>query len=225
VFAPRNPDGSWARFDPNKPERPDIWNDPYYYEGTGAEWTLTAFHVMHELVARHGGGPGFAAYLDQFLDKDLRHWKELILHAPYLYHYAGMPHRSAERVREKIRTKYMPTRSGLPDNEDMGAQSAFWICSAIGLYPIMGQTFYLLTTPFFEEIELELGASGSSLRISAAGAEGAAGATRYIANARLNGVALDRAWVRHDEIVAGGRLELTLSDEPGAWGAQVPPRE
>ena len=36
--------------------------------------------------------------------------------------------------------------------------------------------------------------------------------------ATLNGGPLDRAWLRHGEIVAGGRLVLTMSNVPAHWG-------
>lgn len=218
VFGPKNPDGSWAEFNPNKPSRWDYWNDPHYYEGTGAEWTLTAFHVIDDLIEKHGGPAAFEAYLDKFFESDRYSWKEIILHTPYLYHYVGKPHRSVDMVRKLIKEKYFTTRKGLPDNEDMGAQSSFWICSAIGLYPIMGQDLYFLTTPFFENIEISLGANGKTLKISAPGAEGPNGKTRYITEAKINGQPVDSAFLRHSQIAAGGVMELELADEPGDWG-------
>jgi putative alpha-1,2-mannosidase len=36
----------------------------------------------------------------------------------------------------------------------------------------------------------------------------------YIQSALLNGKPLSRAWLRHSEIAAGGRLELVLGPEP-----------
>jgi putative alpha-1,2-mannosidase len=45
-----------------------------------------------------------------------------------------------------------------------------------------------------------------------------------VAAATLNGKALDRAWLRHKEIAAGGRLVLTMSKTPGHWGEHdLPP--
>lgn len=54
-FAPRLPDGEWARsFDPTSC-LPDSWNDPYFYEGTSLQWSFSTHHDFHGLVERHGG--------------------------------------------------------------------------------------------------------------------------------------------------------------------------
>jgi putative alpha-1,2-mannosidase len=41
----------------------------------------------------------------------------------------------------------------------------------------------------------------------------------YIQQARLNGEELKRAWITHEEVTAGGVLELTMGAEPNKeWG-------
>jgi putative alpha-1,2-mannosidase len=45
----------------------------------------------------------------------------------------------------------------------------------------------------------------------------------YIAQAALNGKALDRSWLHHREIAGGGTLSLTLGDTPTDWGRGVIP--
>ena len=50
----------------------------------------------------------------------------------------------------------------------------------------------------------------------------------YVQSATLNGKALNRAWLRHAEVVAGGTLELVMGPQPNeSWGsapAELPPR-
>lgn len=53
--------------------------------------------------------------------------------------------------------------------------------------------------------------------------EGSGSGKRYILSASLNGQALNRAWVRHQEIAGGGTLFLELGAEPGEWGSLIPP--
>jgi len=109
----------------------------------------------------------------------------------------------------------------LKDNEDMGCQSAFYMCSTMGLYPVMGQDLYLLTTPAFRRTELDLGTSGKTLVIEAPRA-GSGG--RYIASVTIDGQPLDRAWVRHDEIANGAVLRFELAETPSDWGTRdLPP--
>jgi predicted alpha-1,2-mannosidase len=220
-IAPRKPDGSWVTdFDPTY-LRPDCWNDPSFYEGSGFSWSFSIQHDLAGLIARHGGPAAFVKHLDAFFERGTGPWKEIILHTPYLYTYAGRPDRTAERVREQLRKHYRAERDGLDDNEDMGCQSAFYMCSALGLYPIMGQDLYLLSTPIFEKAEIDLGASGKTLVIEAPGA----GDDRpYIVGATIDGKPLDRAWVRHGEIAHGAVIRLRLAAKPEGWGVgKLPP--
>jgi putative alpha-1,2-mannosidase len=46
----------------------------------------------------------------------------------------------------------------------------------------------------------------------------------YVIAATLNGKPIDRAWLRHREIAAGGRLLLTMSNTPAHWAERnLPP--
>jgi predicted alpha-1,2-mannosidase len=220
-FAPKSPDGQWI--EPFDQDRcwPDSWNDPYFYEGTGRQWSFSVQQDFAGLIERHGGKEAFIAHLDRFFDEGHYLSKETILHVPYLYIYAGRPDKTAERVRQCMARYFKASRDGLSDNEDMGCQSTWYICSAIGLYPVMGQDLYLLTTPVFKRIELQLGKSGKTLLIEApeAGPDKA-----YIVNATLNGQPLDRAWLTHAEIANGATITYALSATPGEWATvEVPP--
>jgi len=235
-FAPKTPEGNWAApFDPASC-RPDSWNDPYFYEGCSRQWSFNAHHDFAGLVARHGGCGGFVKHLDEFfesadrerpeeLEAGLQRWdrydsKETMLHIPYLYLYAGRPDKTAERVRWAMRKYFDTSRAGLSDNEDMGCQSAFYMCSALGIYPVMGQDLYWLTTPAFTRSEIALGQSGRSLIIEAP----KAGHTMaYVQSASLNGKNLNRAWICHAEIAGGATLHFELSAEPTDWATSCPP--
>ncbi|MFH1377703.1 MAG: GH92 family glycosyl hydrolase [Planctomycetota bacterium] len=221
-FAPKDPKGNWAQpFDPYKPQRWDYWNDPHFYEGIAYEWSLTAIHDIAGIIERHGGRAAFIKHLDTFFDSILYHWKEMILHTPLLYHYAGRPDKSSAQVRRMLRKKYGLGREGMKENEDMGANSTYVMCAMMGLYPIMGQDVWLLTAPMFEKSEIKLGATGKTFVISA---PGGSETNAYITGAKLNGKDLNRAFLRHSEISGGGILELTVSDTATNWGqGDVPP--
>lgn len=218
-FAPRHPGGQWVEpFDPAK-MWPDCWNDPYFYEGTAWQWSFNVQHDFAGLVRRHGGPAAFARHLDAFFERGFYYPKETMLHVPYLYHYAGRPELSAERVRWAMQEFFRPTRDGLSDNEDMGCQSAFYMSSAMGLYPLMGQDLYWLIAPVFDAVEIDMGGR-HKLRIET---EFASPGAEYITSAELNGRVLDRAWLRHGEIAKGGVLKYRVAAEPGKWGAGLPP--
>src|SRR5918911_684299 len=95
------------------------------------------------------------------------------------------------------------------------------MCSALGIYPIMGQDLYLLSTPVFQRTEIALAKSGKSLVIEAPDA----GPTKpYIVAATLNGESLSRAWLKHGEIAQGAVLHFELGSSPGDWGTrELPP--
>ena len=144
-----------------------------------------------------------------------------MLHIPYLYTYIGRPDKTAERVRECMEISFKATRNGLIDNEDMGCQSAWYMCSALGIYPIMGQDIYILTSPVFSHSETALGDTGRKLVIEAAGA----GPEKpYIVSASINGTPLNRAWIRHGEICDGAVIRFEMGAEPKRWGVEeLPP--
>jgi predicted alpha-1,2-mannosidase len=219
AFAPRSPDGTWiSPFDANK-----IGGsfDPYFYEAASCHWSFQTFHDFAGLIERHGGNEAFLQHLDRFFDEG-RYWsKEMMLHVPYLYHYVGRPDKSSARVHALRKHYFHARRDGLSDNEDMGCQSTWYMCSTMGLYPIMGQDLYMLVAPAFTRTELALGASGNLLVIEApeAGEE-----YIYVKAVTLNGKPLQRAWLRHHEIAQGAVLRFTLDTTPGDWGMrELPP--
>ena len=173
------------------------------------------------MIERCGGTEVFIRRLDAFFEEGRYRSKEMMLHVPYLYHYAGRPDKSSERVRALLGHYFHARRDGLSDNEDMGCQSSWYMCSALGLYPIMGQDLYLLSAPIFTRAEMTLGASGRTLLIEAP----EAGEERlYVKAVTLNGKVLQRAWLHHNEIAQGAKLRFTLDTTPGDWGTQeLPP--
>ena len=83
--------------------------------------------------------------------------------------------------------------------------------SSMGLYPIMGQNLYMLTSPVFSHVEVDLGKSGKTLIIDAPEANSE---NIYIRWIKLNGLEIYRHWIRHNEIANGGRLEFELTSIP-----------
>ena len=108
---------------------------------------------------------------------------------------------------------YNTKRTGLPGNDDAGAMSSWYVWSAIGLYPSAGQPFYYIGSPGFTTSTIAL-EGGKTFTIRA---NNSSAANLYVVAARLNGKAIDRAWLTHKEIVSGGVLELDMASAPGQW--------
>jgi len=205
----------------------EFWYDPYFYEGNSIRWSFNTQHDFSGLVRRHGGPEAFVGHLNFYFSEEQKnkrfHYRhnETGLHIAYLYIYAGRPDLTMLTTRRLLKKYYNATRPGLHDNEDMGCQSTFYICSALGLYPAMGQDIYWLTAPLFTRSEISVNAEGHKLIIEA---PAASPENRYIQSATLDGAPLNRAWLRHHEIAKGALLHFEMGPTPNAWGRiELPP--
>jgi putative alpha-1,2-mannosidase len=93
--------------------------------------------------------------------------------------------------------------------------SAWYLFTALGFYPVApGSGEYIIGRPFLPKATLNL-PNGKVFTIVA---EGLTAGHGYIASATLNGKPLQRAFLRHDEIIAGGELRFVMQAEPNtAW--------
>ncbi len=100
--------------------------------------------------------------------------------------------------------------------------SAFVVFASMGIYPVTpGLPFYNITSPVFEETTIRL-IDGKSFTILA---KGASRTKKYIQKAYINGMETDSPFITHQQIMAGGTLELILGELPNKeWGsnAEIP---
>ncbi|MEU7905833.1 GH92 family glycosyl hydrolase [Actinoplanes sp. NPDC049118] len=218
VIRPRYVDGTWlADFDKDRAYRG--WSDPFY-EGTARQYSTYVPHDVQGVINRTGGDSGFVAWLDELFDGG--HYNpgnEPDLLAGYLYIHAGRHDRTAERVRSLLSTKYSIDRDGLPENDDAGTLSAWYVWGALGLFPNAGQDWYYIGSPVFAQSRIKV--SGGTLTIQA---DGVSAAAKYVQSATLHGRPLHRAWLRHSDIVGGGTLWLTMGQSPSGWARQADAR-
>ena len=98
--------------------------------------------------------------------------------------------------------------------------SAWYVLAAMGLHPVCpGDGLYQLTSPVFSQVSIRLDPKyykGGSFTVIA---NGNSATNIYIQSATLNGKPLNRAWITHDEVAEGGKLEYVMGPEPGkTWG-------
>jgi len=216
---PRQSDGSWA---PPYLLKRGTWPD-FMYEGDIWTYSLYAPHDVPRLIALSGGREAFIHRLDTLFDHlhfDMTNEPGFLI--PMLYHWAGRPDLSVDRIVDYREKGFFDGRGGLPANDDSGAMSSWLMFQMLGIFPVAGQDLYLIGSPVFPESKLDLG-NGHTLRIVADGA-GTQGTNRYVQAATLNGHPIDRAWLRHGEIAQGGTLHLTMGPQPTAWGRSPPPQ-
>ncbi len=132
-------------------------------------------------------------------------------HFAYLYNYAGAPHKTQQRVRQILTTLFQPTPDGLPGNEDCGQMSAWFVMSALGLFPVTpGTTQYALTSPLFQRATVHL--DGGDFTITARGTG------PYVELVTLDGIEYDFLTLDHALMSDGGILNYRLTAQPGDWG-------
>jgi predicted alpha-1,2-mannosidase len=192
------------------------WDDPYFYEGGSEVYSYYVPHDMAGLIRRHGGAHAFAQRLDAFFDSGrFKLENEPLFLVPYSYNYAGMPYKTAQRVRHILTHAFRPGHEGLPGQDDSGAMSAWYVFSAMGFFPVAGQPLYLIGSPLFEQVSLQVGQG----RTFAVHALGNSPKHIYVQRALLNGKPLNRNWLTHEEITKGGLLQLYMGAQPSRWGS------
>ena len=69
------------------------------------------------------------------------------MEAPWAYHYAGRPDRTAEVVHAAVHNQFGTGRGGLPGNDDSGGLSSWYVWASLGLFPVAGQNLFLVNAP------------------------------------------------------------------------------
>jgi predicted alpha-1,2-mannosidase len=147
------------------------------------------------------------------------HGNEPSHHVPYMYCHLGQPWKTQARVRQVMREMYRPTPDGLCGNDDVGQMSAWYVFSALGFYPVTpGSGQYVVGSPAVERAELDLG-NGRTLVVMV---ENQSLDNVYVDRVSLDGVPLDRSFVTHDELVAGGELRFVMRPTPNRQRASGP---
>lgn len=132
-------------------------------------------------------------------------------HIPYLYNYAGEPHKTQKLTRQILKTWFRNDLMGVPGDEDGGAMSAFVVFTQLGFYPIApGIAAYEITSPVFTESQIAL-SNGKTFKISA---RNNSEKNKYISSAKLNGKELKSPRLTHEQIMSGGELVLEMSARP-----------
>ncbi len=198
-----------------------------YTEANGWQYTFFMPHDVNTLVDWVGGDSAFVAFLDQMFTSEAAttgrdqaditgligqyaHGNEPSHHMAYLYTYVGRPDRTAEYVDQILSTLYTPTPDGLSGNEDCGQMSAWYVWSALGMYPVAPASGQIvLTTPRFDAITLRPNGR-PAFTISTTGKG------TYLASATLNGTGHPASFVTVDQLQAGGALHLERAGAPSA---------
>lgn len=204
-----------------------------YTEGNAWQYSWYVPQDIAGLAQAHGGEEQLLARLDQVFDAKVdpkvfahmeditgligwyAHGNEPSHHVAYLYAAAGQPWRTQQRLGAIMATQYAPRPDGLAGNDDLGQMSAWYVFTALGFYPVTpGSNEYIIGRPFLRRATLNL-PNGKRFSVIADRIDAA---HPYIGRVTLDGKPLERAFLRHEEILAGGELRFVMQSEPNrAW--------
>ena len=142
------------------------------------------------------------------------------LHAPWMYTLIGQPWKTATVVRA-AQQLFTNAPNGVTGNDDLGTMSAWYLFSALGLYPaVPGSGQFLLHAPRFSSAEIALG-NGRTLRLQAPGADGRS--LQYIQGVQVDGKPQRAVWLDWAQLGKGGtiRYALTRQAPEQGWGTEV----
>nr|WP_246455064.1 GH92 family glycosyl hydrolase [Thermomonas brevis] len=221
----RKRDGSFRT--PFDPDASGYGTD--YTEGNAWQYSWYVPQDVAGLAAAHGGTDKLLARLDAVFDAKVdpkvfehmeditgligwyAHGNEPSHHVAYLYAYAGQPWRTQARLKQVMDTQYKPTPDGLAGNDDLGQMSAWYVFTALGFYPVApGSNQYILGRPFVRKATLNL-PNGKRFSVIADGLDDAHG---YVGSVTLDGKPLNRVYITHQELMAGGELRFAMQAQP-----------
>ncbi|WP_298734203.1 glycoside hydrolase domain-containing protein [uncultured Chitinophaga sp.] len=204
------------------------------YQGTIWQYRWFVPFDVKGLIDLTGGTSAFLSQLNQFFNNDLyNHANEPDLQAPLLYNAAGQPWKSQELVHrftaDTVVQYYFNDNSRGIDpfvdrvyknepkayirtmDDDAGAMSAWYILAACGIFPACpGWPVYYLNVPLLQTVKIHPGGKQPfEITVKNYGPD-----NKYIKSVTLNGKALNRIYLTHQEIMAGGKLEITASAQP-----------
>jgi predicted alpha-1,2-mannosidase len=200
----RYADGSWFEpFDPNV-------KASFICEGTPFQYTWYVPQNVPDLIRLIGGKQAFLNKLNLFFEGGYYwHGNETDQQAPFMFTMAGDPAKTQYRTHQINTDEYGTGPGGLSGNEDAGQMSAWLVFSMSGFYPVCpGSGQYVITTPAFEEIKIQLSGDKcftiKSINLS--------DKSYYIKSMTRNGKNYKKYYLSHEEIMQGSQFVFQISD-------------
>ncbi|MCS5713452.1 glycoside hydrolase family 92 protein [Herbiconiux sp. CPCC 205716] len=226
-----------------------LLKDSTYYEGSRYNYSFRLQHDMAGRIEVSGGRDRFVEQLDTFFGYGAEpvvqpgnkpDAQELLagyvlgrfeglnnepdMDAPWAYHYAGRPDRTAEIVHDIVHQQFGTGRGGLPGNDDSGGLSSWFVWASIGVFPVAGQNLFLVNAPSFREVTVAVAGGDFTIRTENFVEPVAGGPVQYVQRMWLNGHPLDRSHLTGEEWHRGGQLVVELGPAPSDWGTRhLPP--
>ncbi|MFJ3659099.1 GH92 family glycosyl hydrolase [Streptomyces sp. NPDC090119] len=242
-FQGKDAQGNWrvdsAKYDPR------VWGYDYT-ETDGWGYAFTAPQDSRGLANLYGGRKTLGDKLDEYFAtpetaspeftgsyggvihemteaRDVRmgqygHSNQVAHHVNYMYDAAGEPWKAQKNVREVLSRLYTGSEigQGYHGDEDNGEQSAWYLFSSLGFYPlVMGSGEYAIGSPQFKKATVHL-ENGRDLVIKA---PDNSDRNVYIQGVRFNGRSWNSTSLPHSLLSKGGVLDFSMGSKPSSWGS------
>ncbi|WP_257041300.1 GH92 family glycosyl hydrolase [Streptomyces sp. TLI_55] len=228
---------------------PRVWGYDYT-ETNGYGYAFTAPQDSRGLANLYGGRAGLADRLDTYFAtpetaspdfvgsyggvihemteaRDVRmgmygHSNQVAHHVNYMYDAAGQPWKTQRNVREVLSRLYVGSDigQGYHGDEDNGEQSAWYLFSALGFYPlVMGSGEYAVGSPLFTKATVHL-ENGEDLVVRA---PKNSDRNVYVQGLRVNGRSWSSTSLPHTLLSKGAVLDFDMGPRPSTWGKDSAP--
>jgi predicted alpha-1,2-mannosidase len=231
-FRGRKADGQWRT-----PFSPITLVGDEYTEADAWQYAFDVQQDAPGMIALYGGDAGFIGKMDtmfatnSFIQTGIpdisgrlgqySQGDEQSHHVAYLYDYAGAPYKTQYWVRKVMSTLYDDTPAGQCGNVDCGQMAAWYVFSALGLYPMNPDSgVFAVGSPVVSQAVIHLDRKHYHGRTFTVIAENNSADNIYIQSATLNGKPLTRPWITRDEVISGGTLRFVMGPRPNTeWGS------
>lgn len=215
---PKDDHGQWRTpFDPVKGDG--------YVEGSAWHYRWLVPHDVAGLIKAMGGDDTFNRELDSFFNHPPLEWNsryynaynEPDLQAPFLYNWSGQPWKAQSNVHELLEKVYKDGPDGIPGNDDCGTMSAWYVLSAIGLYPVDPSRPVLeLCAPIFNHVTIRLTSPhAGTARIEVNRTDGG----EFVQGVEVDGKPTLNNWIPLEALTHGKVVKFTLGKTPSpTWG-------
>lgn len=228
-----------------QPKRAAAWLENFdprevnfnYTEANGWQYNFFVPHDINGHMDLMGGAPHYLQMLESMFSASSEttgrnqaditgligqyaHGNEPSHHMAYLFPFVGAQHRTAELVSEIRDELYSNAPDGLSGNEDCGQMSAWYVWSALGMYPVCpGGTSLIVGTPLFKRAVVSPNADGpraaAPLTISASGS---GPYVQHLMHEVNDEVTTCTPSLTKENLLRGGELHFSRSSSPTDFG-------
>ncbi|KAF2081464.1 GH92 family glycosyl hydrolase [Flavobacterium sharifuzzamanii] len=202
-----------------------------FIEGNSWNYSLYVPQDPADMIQLMGGNEKFKVRLDSLFNMHLPdkyfenteditrdgiignyvHGNEPSHHVVYLYNWTDSPWKAQDKIRMILKKMYRNGADGLGGNDDFGQMSAWYIFSSLGFYPVApGSDEYALGSPLMKNAVLNL-ENGKTFEVETVNQSDK---NVFVSKVLLNGKQLDKPFLKHSDVINGGKITFYMSNKP-----------